>query len=288
MKYWMPALVLMYACSGCTMLSLERHTLAQTGTAVDLRYHEVLDTLALIADEPRSLPVYASIYAGTAQVTDSAQLGGTTVWQHVINQNGYGSQNANPQVSHQIGQNWTVDPIVDPEKLEAIRAACLWVTWGRERVTTDGISLLASPDQVPGMPGRHFGVMDRLATLPHGWLCMGSRKDVPARAAYKANHGSTWVWVMPNEIKGLADFSLAIQDIARVNINSPTLFNPGRNPASLTFFTADEKNAAVVTVSVDQLTHALAPDTPYYRYRLDSLGSDPYFRSQITAAGASK
>src|SRR5579885_1738147 len=80
MKWWVTLVFAMAACSGCTSLCLERHTLAQGGTVEDLRYREVLDALAMVADDPATLPAYASIYAGTAQVTDSGQALSTTVW----------------------------------------------------------------------------------------------------------------------------------------------------------------------------------------------------------------
>ena len=35
--------------SGCTMMSLERHTVAQVDTTTELRYREVMNNLAMIA-----------------------------------------------------------------------------------------------------------------------------------------------------------------------------------------------------------------------------------------------
>jgi hypothetical protein len=218
------------------MLSLERHTLAQAGSVIDLRYREVLDNLALIANQPTALPAYSSIFSGLAQVTDTGQVLSTTIWQRVrgvpVVQNGFASEAASPQVSRTVFQNWTLDPIVVPEKIEAMRCACQWVLYGPERACSDCPDLLASPDQAPG-PGRHFGVADRLARLPKGWLQVGRLKDVPLGACYKAHCGDTWVWVMPDGLPGLADFTLVLQDIARVDSNSPTLFNLPPAPSGL-------------------------------------------------------
>src|SRR5262249_42858842 len=136
----------------------------------------------------------------------------------------------NPGVSRQSAQNWTVDPVVDPEKLEAIRLCFKWALGGSDCIDSDGLSLLARPDQVPTAPGRHFGVLDQLERLPRNWLCVGRACDVPVHARLKAHAGDTWVWVMPEGVRGLADFLLIVQDVARVNINSSTLFNPGLNP----------------------------------------------------------
>ena len=271
------------------MFALRRETLTQVNSAVDLRYREVMDNLALVADDPSGLPFYASIFTGTSLVLDSGSFGETTIWQRFKSADGFGSQAANIQASRQIGQNWTLDPMVDPERLEAVRYACWWVVYGLDRVDARGISLLARPDQVPCQSGRHFGVLDRMNRLPKDWLGRGGLADVPFGAAYKANHRGTWVWVMPNGIRGLADLSLVIQDIARVNINSQTLFNPGLIPAQWQFSVPGGSccGTAQVTVAVD-CQGRLAPDTAFYRPRSDSLGNDPTFRSQIVAAGATK
>jgi hypothetical protein len=265
------------------MNSLERHTLVQTSTITDLRFTEVMEDFARIANDESALPIYASIYAGTVILTDTASLGATTDWQHAVGMNGFASQNANPALNRQSAQNWTIDPIVDPEKLEAMRCAFNWVIRGRERVTSDCLALLARPDQVPQAPGRHFGVLDRLHGLPPGWLCTGRIGDVPVHAAYKSHHGNTWVWVMPEGIQGLADFSLIVQDIARVNINATTLFNPNPIPSQLSLNVTGGQ--VIVAVNGDG---KLAPDAQYFRVRVDSQGSDAFFRSTVTAVGSTK
>jgi hypothetical protein len=235
-------------CSGCTMAALERSSLSQTESVAVLRSREVLEDFARTQQDPCALPAYASYYVGGVAVTDSASLGATTVWQHVVGANGFGSQNVNPALSRQLVQNWTVDPVIDPEKLEAMRWCFRYVLSGRESLGDDGVSLLARPDQVPGAPGRHFGVLDQLERLPPNWLFVGSLHDVPLNACYKAHVGNAWVWVTPDGVKGLADFTLILQDIARVNINSWTLFNPGLNPYPLQLEALDSRSYLDVAV----------------------------------------
>jgi hypothetical protein len=276
------------ACAGCTMSTLRRETLTQVDSSVDMRFQELIENLALFADDASAIPVSASIYTGGSQIQDTASLGETTVWQRQKGLNGFGSQAATVSASRQIGLNWTVDPVVDPERLEAIRFACWWVVYGPQSVGPYGVALLARPDQVPGMPGRHFGVLDQMYRLPFGWLGKGGSKEAPKNAAYKACHGGASVWVMPEGIGGLADLCLVVQNISRVDINSPTLFSPGLVPPQWTFLVQSNNGEPVsVTVAVDY-RGKLAPDVPFVPYRLDSLGDDPTFRSQIVAAGASK
>jgi hypothetical protein len=297
MKPWILALAAC-ACEGCTMMSLERHTLAQTESAIDLRYREIMDNLAMVACDPASLPAYSSIFAGTIQITDQQQLVSTTAWQHVISkpiQDGFSSEAMNPVVSRTVFQNWTLDPIVVPEKLEAMRACCQWAIGGPEHVYPDSMSLLISPDKAPAGSARHFDVADKLERLPPGWLHVGCLKDVPGCALYKAHCGGTWVWVMPEGIKGLADFSLIIQNIARVYSNSPTLFNLPPAYLPTRFQTADSpiienKNdpksrqvRMTAMVYVDQGGH-LIPDVPYCPVRIDNVSVDSHVKSQINAA----
>lgn len=187
-------------------------------------------------------------------------------------------------------QNWALDPLTAPEKLLAIRAASQWVIYGPEHLDPESMSLLIRPDQAPTGPERHFGVADRLASLPPGWLCVGRHKDVSQCARYKAHSGETWVWVTPNGMKGFSDFTLIIQDIARVAINSQTLFHLPPIYTPIQFKTADtgaKFDSPIFTVQavVNESGH-LVTDIPYYPLRQDNLGGDTAsLRSAIAAAG---
>jgi hypothetical protein len=292
MKYCMTLLPCIAVCTGCITAALERHTLSQVATPTDIRYQQVLDNLAMVAHDPAALPAYSSIFAGTTQITDTAQLASTTSF----GPPGNGGQIVSPQFTRGVSENWTLDPINAPEQLEAVRCACRWVVYGEEIACHDCVGLLASPEQAP-YPGRHFGVADDLAKLPVGWLRVGRRRDVPAKARYSAQCGDSWVWVMPEDTQALADFNLILQNIARVDINSTTLQFIRTGPSDFQFPTKTctclpcnnghcvTGDAFVVAdVSVDSCGH-LMPDIPYYRWRVDNLGSDANLRSQITAAG---
>jgi len=292
MKPWILAWMAAVACSGCTMMSLERHTVAQADSAVDLRYREVLDNLAMTASDPSALPSYASIFSGTIFVQDQGQIVSTNIFPYV-GAVAPGSISANPSFNRQISQNWALDPIGSPEKLEAIRAACQWEICGPDHLDKEAMSLLIRPDEAPAGPERHFGVAEKLAKLPVGWLYVGRLKDVPACVRYKAHCGDTWVWVTSEGMKGLADFTVIIQDIARVSINSQTLFHLPPVYTPIVFETADtagddrSRTKITVQVVVDQSGH-LVTNNPYSKWRLDNLGSDSAnFRSAIGAAGIS-
>lgn len=293
MKPWITALVTAITCTGCTTLSLERHTLSQASSSQPIRYQEVLDNLAMIAHEPSALPVYASIASGTANLTDTGQLMSTTMWQHVRgvgSQNGFASEALAPQVMRSISETWPLDPVAVPEKLEAMRAACQWVVFGPNMLSDQDRSLLADPDEDPS-PGRHFGVGDRLAQLRPGWVHRGRFTQIPLCAAYKAHFGNTWVWVMPEDTEELSSFALAFQDIARVSINSYTLFYIPPAPANtFSIYTQPallpNRHLASVAATVYVLPGLhLCPDVPYYPWREDNRGAlPPSLQSKLSSA----
>ncbi len=284
MKAWVIALAAASCtCTGCTMMSLERHTVGQIDSAIDLRYREMLDNLAIIADDPSTLPNYSSIFSGTPSVQDSGQVISTTTWPSSVR-----SQGLNPSFNRQVSENWTLDPIMVPEKLEAIRACCQWAIGGRAHVYESSLSLLIRPEDAPVGSERHFGVLEQLDALPPGWLGIGRRASVPKCARYKAHCGDTWVWVTPESMKGLTDFTLIIQNIARVQINSPTLFHFPPYYTPISFLTSDPESGGGIKVGVQVVvdqTGKLQTNFPYVPLRFENSGADSALRSAISAAG---
>jgi hypothetical protein len=287
MKYLFFCLVIC-ANTGCTMMSLERHTVGQADSAIDLRYREIMENLAQVAVDRSTLPNFTTVFSGTVSVQDTGQLVLAPTWPvagHVYG--GSASGVITPSFNRQISQNWTLDPIIVPEQLEAMRAALQWAIGGPQNVYPDSWSLLISPEQAQPGPYRHFGVVDKLASMPVGWLCAGQKADVPACAHYKAHCGDHWVWVTPDGMRGLADLTLVIQDIARVPINAPTLFNFPPSYSSITLKTADPQAAdsrmrVTAQLTVDQ-SGRLYTD-PFIPIRIVNAGGDSALRSIITAA----
>jgi hypothetical protein len=284
MRFWLLGAVI-GCCSGCTMVSLKRHTVAQTDSAMEVRYREVLDNLALVASNFAALPSYATIYSGSASVQDTGQLVSTTTVPYSVR-----AEAVNPSFSRQITENWVLDPLLDPERMEAIRAACQWVLGGPDRLSRDSLSLLIRPQEAPPGPDRHFGVADQLARLPAGWLSVGKCSDVPACALYKAHCGATWVWVTPGGMRGLADFTLILQQIARMPINSGTLFNLPPTFTPIVFPTVDSnpnnRIQTTVQVVVNQ-SGRLVTDVPYFKVRIDDTRADSNLISILSSSGIS-
>jgi hypothetical protein len=165
------------------------------------------------------------------------------------------------------------------------------VVLGQNCLTDEEMNLLISPDAAPLGPTRHFDVTGRLAGLPAGWLHIGQLRDVPACAVYKARSGQTWVWIEPAGMKGFADFCLILQDIGRVDINSPSLFRLPPTYSLMKFATADSpvvgENGRTVRmyaeVYVDPLGRLL-PDAPYLALQQNNQQSLSHLRSIINLA----
>jgi hypothetical protein len=254
-----------------------------------LRYREVLDNLAMVAENPFALPAYSSIFSGSASVTDTAQLGSTTIWQHVIGKgapNGFASEAANGQLSRTVVENWTLDSILIPEKLEAIRAACRYLIY-RQLDAYDQDLLICPPDAVEVPLRRHFGVLKRLQPLAEGnWLHCGTLHDASLGAAYVSHYRGTWVWVMPEDVGSLSVFTLILQDIARVNGNNLTLFASPPPVSAFSFYSKTSGGFDVIATVGLSLDKELSPDTPYFPWRTENLGTDAKLRSQINVAGS--
>jgi hypothetical protein len=288
-------LVPLIACMGCMTDRLSKREVNQSKTDMQIRYHEVLYNLARIADDPSALPVYAPIYSATPAIQDSAQISNSTVLQLLLPAgkklnplDGFSQDQISPQVQRQLLENWSLDPIIVPEKLEAIRCCCQWVLYGPECACRDHPGLLDKPDDFPPENrGRHFGVAERLAKLPSHWIHFERRLKAPRDAVYKAHCDGMCAWVTADGVQALADFNLIIQDIARVDINSLTLFSIGRKTSSFYFVTQDAQNPAGrvdATTYVDEYLN-LTPDNPYFRWRVEAPSSAASLRTQISTAG---
>jgi len=214
-KSWILAVAT--ACVGCTTASLERHSLTQIHSTADYRCGAALNCLAAVAADPANLPSFAVLSDGAAKVTDTGTLSSTTTWTRAVGS--FAMQTLGVTAIHSPQENWTIDPVADYSQLQAMRAACRWVLYGPEHANGDPPGILNSPTQDPS-PGPHFGVADRLARLPAGWLHVGGLKDVPLGACHKGHFDSTWVWVMPDGTEGLADFTLVLHDIATLDPNA--------------------------------------------------------------------
>jgi hypothetical protein len=188
--------------SGCTHTQLRNSTLEQLATVSDLRYLEVLDNLARVAANPGTLPYFAVIDAGTTQVQDALNPSGSLTW----DPHGLTQEMLNLNASRTLADQWTVSPIKDPDRLEAMRCAYLWALGGPEQLGPDCVEVL-----------EHFLVAKDLAKIPPGWLRVGRKKDVPKHTCFVGHCSGVYVWVPPESLLALTKFTMVILDIATVD-----------------------------------------------------------------------
>jgi hypothetical protein len=259
-----------------------------------LRYKEVLYNLAALADNPAVLPAYSSIAAGTTTISDTGTVTPTTVIGREVLKAGtithFQSQTLDVMDQRRVSQNWSLDPVAVPEKLQAIRFACLWVLGGPQSLPPEAMFLLGRYDETKCMPpGHYFNVADELAKLPSGWLQVGSWKDVPLKAAYKAQCGGTWVWVCADGMEGLTAFTLVLHNIARTDTDST--FHPTADVRTIVKQGEVEGKTVKVTAYVDKNGNLVTGAGAYvagfpFKKRIDDIGSNAFTRSIIAASGS--
>src|SRR5262249_33483277 len=161
-----------------------RRTLALAESTTDLRYREVVENLAIIANDRWAIPSFASIYAGTADLSDTASASFPLVpYRTTLAPLFAGTFDLS--ASRAVKENWTLDPVVVPEKLRAIRCACWCVLDGT--LYTDaghGVYLNDYKNSESSLPGYYFDVATHLqASIQKPWIHEGTCHH----AAYEAN-----------------------------------------------------------------------------------------------------
>jgi len=211
--------------SGCTTLSLERHTETQVHSTAELRNKLVLQCLATVANDRNAVPSFALLGSGTTTVVDTETLNATTTWTRALNS--FSSQTLGLTATRAPNEAWTVDPSARPSQLAALHCACLWALCGCQPACAAYGDLLESPTK-DHTAAPHFGVADRLRALDQkpGWLGCGPLKCVPACARYTAHSGDTWVWVTSEGLEGLAEFTLVLLDIATIDVDGGATESP--------------------------------------------------------------
>jgi hypothetical protein len=208
-------------CAGCVTAPLERYTVNQSLSMTETRYQEVMNALAVVAaSRGQNLPSYSLTTSGLANVTATVSMDATTTWAHAARN--FSQQILNLAGKHTPELSWTLDPVADPTLLEGAWYACHWAIYGppgdpieyqkefdllRRPTYRDIIGYGAERDY-------HLGVFDEQHQIPCGWLGVGPHHCVPHGACYIAHCGHTYVWVMPDQVYHLSEFTLVLLDIA--------------------------------------------------------------------------
>jgi hypothetical protein len=276
MRAKVSAIIATVLLAGCTPAVLKEHSVGLDGATSDLRYREMIENLAMVYANRWALPSYSSIYAGAMDVTDGVALNETTTWAHAIaTPSGFSSQALDIPASRAVKGTLTLDPMVIPEKLRAMRAACQWAVFGKDAIFPDKDILKSYAAGFPA--GNYFGVERELDQVcQFDWLgkscCL---QDVPKNACYCGCYGRCYVWVCPEGMECFSRFVLACQTIARFDISILWQPHPGTKTVKWSAQDLNNPRLQMVTAYVDEYGDlALTANTPAVppKTRVDNVG----------------
>jgi hypothetical protein len=209
------------AAVGCVTAPLERYVVNQSLSTSEMRYQEVMNALAVVAHNRGVLPSYTVTSSGSTNVTSSVSMQATTSWTRAAHN--FASQLMNITGKHIPQLAWTLDPVADPTLLEGAWYACHWAIFGPLPLGDPGYELLRQPKisdivdcGTETKRSYHLGVFNDQHPIPVGWLGIGPHRCVPHGACYTAHCGDTYVWVMPDQLYHLSEFTLVLLDIATI------------------------------------------------------------------------
>jgi hypothetical protein len=191
--------------AGCTHSQLSHSALQQAGTITDLHYKQVLSNIASSHSNADVLPHFAVVATGGTSVNDEASLSAELEWSTIFRQMYI------PGASRAVEEQWTLAPVVHPDKLRAIRCLFQLVVYGTA-TDPESDSLL-----------RSFLGEGYMQWVHRGWYCVGRHKDVPRDACFVGRCGHTYVWVTPGGLEGLSRLTLVVLNVAALDPNPPEL-----------------------------------------------------------------
>ena len=93
----------------------------QARTWTDIQYQQVLDNIALFVDNPGSMPYFAGVGGGVADIKDTASISNTLGLQWINSIFNYGNENVGLGASRQRNENWSLAPVYQAPKLSDMR-----------------------------------------------------------------------------------------------------------------------------------------------------------------------
>jgi hypothetical protein len=144
-----------------------------------------------------NLPSVGTFAEGMSSVQDSASFDAKTM---IDGLKGFNGEPLSANVSRNPDMQWSIDPVHIDDQIRALHAVYAWVLTGSgPPVGCDEYRLL-----------KDFQVYDDLFCLIaeyQDWFCVGCEKDAPKRGPFVAHHGEKYVWIPPQGLNSLLNFS---------------------------------------------------------------------------------
>lgn len=182
--------------SGCASDQMRFTAVRVAARVPDVYQAQVMENLARTAANPGTMPYLSRLFNGTASATDTASgVGSLTGHAHAYTSVNYGLSALTRAVQANIG----LDPVDNPDKLAAMHLSY------RSVVAPETVDPAIFKSCVDPFLTNKFDCVNSLP--PPGWLHSGGRQDVPHGAAFVARCGATHVWVMPEDVGSLTQFT---------------------------------------------------------------------------------
>lgn len=219
-----------FSSSGCTYHQLRKNTVGQAVTINELHQQQVLDNLAMFSTNPDSLPFFALPTQGTSEINDRGNFSPVFTWSRFATAPFVGDVLLNTAqttltAERAAKQNWTLNPINDPRKLELMRCAYQHAVSGCVDQGMPG----GCPDCQQRFNRFYTGDKDTAPSTLNvtttclacscDWFCVGRKCDVPHCCdSFVGKYCDTYVWVPPEGRDQLSKLTLVILDFA---LNDP-------------------------------------------------------------------
>lgn len=187
------------ALCGCNSHQLRFTTMRLSETVPVLQERQVIENLARIAANPGAVPFYTVINAGTASISDNASGG---LYALTLQHRYFPSATLDGSASRTVTGNWTLNPMTNPDRLRAMRAA-YQIALGAPYI-----------DPVDEKRLQAIWKDQKDILIRPGFVHVGTKHDVPRGACIVSHCGKTYVWVAPGQSKDFADFVLFMLNIA--------------------------------------------------------------------------
>jgi hypothetical protein len=258
--------VLVPSIAGCQAYQVANKVVGQTSTISEVQYRQVIDNLAMAADNPGALPYFGvpASTRSTIQRSATASVGlaftlltaatistTKTILGPLFGQTYLSGITPMASGTQQNIQEFDASANIDPVR-QIVMQVLLHNALGipnvpyRESVAR---KFFFAPDPkqevVSQTETRNTTAMGTDPTyraeftllferIRPGWVGVGRRRDVPMKAAYVGHRGNTYVWVMPQDLDHLTDLTIAVVDISTANTSEtgsshgaqPTLSTP--------------------------------------------------------------
>lgn len=189
---------------GCTLPQLKKNLNRQAGAIADIHEQQVLDNLALFASNRGATPSFALPSGGGTTVNNTKNGNGGLNW----NARTLTGSSLGGSATNSLVQNFTLQPINDPDRLELMKCVYLYATCKNADECLGCVPKLQN----------FFGDRFAMGCIPQCFFSTPETKPKRRDCLYKSgSYCGCHVVVEPCRFNDLSRLTMAILDIATVS-----------------------------------------------------------------------